>query len=237
MIFVAPGTFTLGSPDTEPDRFDDEGPQTTVTFTKGIFVSPKFVSQQEYLALTGSNPSTFTGDLTRPVDNVSWQNATNYCRLLTQQEIAAKHIPAGCVYRLPTEAEWECACRAGTTTMFNYGDDPAYTNLASHAWYSLNSGNQTHPGGQKPANAWGLYDMHGNLWEWCNDWYGAYPGGLVTDPQGPPGPDPQSSGRVLRGGSWADQDVFCRSACRLFDDPDSGFSSSYGFRVVLAPGG
>jgi formylglycine-generating enzyme required for sulfatase activity len=232
MVFVAPGTFTLGSPDSEVDRFSDEGPQTTVTFTKGIFVGMKMVSQQEYLSVTGKNPSVFTGDLTRPVDTVSWQDATNYCALLTQRERVAKHIPPGCVYRLPTEAEWENACRAGTTNRFNYGDDPGYTNLADHAWYTVNSTNQTHPGGLKPANGWGLFDMHGNLWEWCNDWYGPYPGGSVTDPAGA---DPNVDGRVIRGGSWADEDLFCRAACRLFDDPGSAFMS-YGFRVVLAPG-
>src|SRR5204862_1274358 len=136
----------------------------------------------------------------------------------------------GCQYRLPTEAEWEYACRAGTTTTFNYGDDPGYTNLTSYAWISDNSGGLTHSVGQKPANAWGLYDMHGNLWEWCQDWYGDYPGESATDPQGPPfGP-----GRVLRGGSWADDGGLCRSACRIADDPSAQFFT-YGFRVVLAP--
>jgi len=193
-------------------------------------ISP--VTQQEYQSVRTNNPSYFTGDPSRPVEQVSWLDATNYCRLLTERELAAGRIPAGYCYRLPTEAEWEYACRAGTSTRFYYGDDPGYTNLAAHAWYRNSSANTTHPVGQKPPNPWGLHDMHGNVWEWCQDWYAAaHPGGSVIDPQGPP----DGILRVLRGGSWYDFGWLCRSACRIGDDPAANYYNNYGFRVVLAP--
>jgi formylglycine-generating enzyme required for sulfatase activity len=232
LVFIPSGSFTLGSPVTEVDRYSDESPQTAVTISQGFWIGKNLVTQQEYQAVTGSNPSGFTGDLALPVEQVSWSDATNYCAQRTVQDRNAGLIPAGCYYRLPTEAEWEYACRAGTTTRFNYGDDPGYTNLASHAWYTSNSGNETHTVGLKPANGWGLYDMHGNLWEWCQDWYDAYPGGSVTDPQGPASGDY----RVLRGGSWAEQAGLCRAACRIADFP-AGTFNNYGFRVVLAASG
>jgi len=135
------------------------------------------------------------------------------------------------VYRLPTEAEWEYGCRAGTSTRFSYGDDPGYTNLTNYAWYWDNSGGETHAVGQKLANPWGLYDMHGNVWEWCQDWYGGYPGGIVLDPQGPD----SGSCRVISGGDWHDYPGGCRSARRLNSnfDPDSGRNGDIGFRIVL----
>ena len=126
--------------------------------------------QGEYLAVMGSNASNFPGDTNRPVDSTSWINATNYCGKLTQQDRAAGRIATNSVYRLPTEAEWEYVCRGWTSTRFSYGD----------------SGGTTHPVGQKLPNSWGLYDMHGNVWEWCQDWYGVYAGGVALDPQGPP---------------------------------------------------
>ncbi len=135
--------------------------------------------------MRAENPSQFPGNLDRPVESVSWFAASNYCVLLTAQDRAAGRIPPGSQYRLPTEAEWECAARAGTTTRFNYGDDPNVTSLTNHAWYSANSGFRTQPVGQKLPNALGLYDMAGDVWEWCQDWYGDYPGGDITDPQGP----------------------------------------------------
>jgi formylglycine-generating enzyme len=136
------------------------------------------------------------------------------------------------VYRLPTEAEWEYACRAGTRTRFSYGDDPDYANLTHHAWYGepLASGT-THLVGGKLPNPWGLYDMHGNVSEWCQDWEGAYPGGAVLDPQGP------ASGwvRVIRSAGWDYGPESCRSAYRNQGTPESAWID-VGFRVVLAPG-
>jgi formylglycine-generating enzyme required for sulfatase activity len=229
-VWLPWGIFTMGSPTNEVDRYANEGPQTQVTLTRGFFLGRYEVTQGEYLAVMGSNPSYFTGDTNRPVERVSWHDATNYCARLTAQERLAGRLPAGWAYRLPTEAEWEYACRAGTTNRFYYGDDPGYTQLANYAWYSANSGSTTHPVGGKLPNRWGLYDMAGNVWEWCSDWYGAYPGGSVTDPQGPA----SGSNRVVRGGSWSFNAFHCRSASRYGDPASRGFD--IGFRVVLAPG-
>jgi formylglycine-generating enzyme required for sulfatase activity len=229
-VLVAAGRFTMGSPPTQQDRGGDEGPQT-VTLTHGFFMCQHPVTQGEYVAVMGGNPSQFTGDLNRPVEQVSWIDATNYCARLTAQERSAGRLPAGWAYRLPTEAEWEYAARAGTTTRFSYGDDPGYTQLGNYAWYVANSGNTTHPVGQKQPNPWGLYDMHGNVWEWCLDWYGTYPGGSLTDPVGPG----SGSYRVLRGGSWSNVGLYCRSASRFYFTP--GFRDIViGFRAVLAAG-
>ncbi len=116
-------------------------------------------------------------DLNRPVVQVSWYDATEYCAALTERERLAGRIATNSVYRLPTEAEWEYACRGWTSTRFNYADDPGYTNLTNYAWYNANRGGETHPVGQKLPNPWGLYDMHGNVWEWCQDGFATYPGG------------------------------------------------------------
>ncbi len=232
--WIAPGTFVMGSPSREKDRYPDEGPQTTVTLTRGYWMGRYEVTQAEYQAVLGGNPSHFTGDLTQPVEQVSWLDATNYCDKRTQQDRQAGLIPAGYEYRLPTEAEWEYACRAGTTTRFYWGDDLSYTGIGSYAWYTGNTGWNTYPVGQKPPNAWGLYDMSGNVWEWCSDrclnWYGKYPGGSVTDPKGAGA----GSYRVLRGGCWNSYAAYCRSALRNYATP-AVQSIDIGFRVVLAP--
>jgi formylglycine-generating enzyme required for sulfatase activity len=184
-----------------------------------------------------TNPSFFPGDLSRPVSSVSWFDATNYCWQLTQRELAAGRIPPGSQYRLPTEAEWECAARAGTTTRFSYGDDPDYTNLTNYAWFILNSGFPStltlHPIGQKLPNPWGLYDMEGNVWEWTQDWLGDLPGGAVTDPQGPAS-NPMTW-KVVRGGSYDFDVTDCRSARRFFF-PQAFTDTDIGFRVVLVIG-
>lgn len=233
MVFIPANTFNLGSPTNEAGRSSDEGPQTMVTITHGFWMGKFEVTQREYLQITGSNPSGFPGDLNRPVESVSWLDATNYCALLTQQELAAGRIPAGSSYRLPTEAEWEYAARAGTSTRFYYGDDPGSLSLSNHAWYASNSGNATHPVGQKPPNAWGLFDMEGNVWEWCQDWYDPYPGGFETDPQGPA--SNLTDTKVIRGGAWDAFDSDCRSARRLTEGV-SPFIHDFilGFRVVLS---
>jgi len=233
MVWLDPGTFTMGSPLTEVDRMTDET-QHTVTLTRGFYVGKYLVTQAEFLAVMGINPSFFNGgifgtDLNRPVEQVYWFSAVAYCAQLTQNEQQAGHLPPGWVYRLPTEAEWEFACRAGTTTRFSYGDDPGYTELVTYAWYAKNGASTTHAVGQKPPNPGSLYDMHGDVFEWCQDWYGEYPTGPVVDPQGPS----SGSARVFRGGSWDVAGQFCRSAGRYSSDPATR-SVDIGFRVVLA---
>ena len=244
LVWIPPGSFLLGSPMNEVDRSSIEGPQALVTLSQGFWMGKYEVSQGDYLAVIGSNPSYFNGDrsgppdndqnygtdLTRPVEQVSWIDATNFCAHLTTQDRVAGRIPTNLVYRLPTEAEWEYACRAGTTTRFYYGDDPDYMNLASYAWYGDAFG-MTHPGGELLPNAWGLYDMAGNVWEWCRDWYAAYPGGTLTDPQGPV----TGTYRVWRGGGWFWVAKYQRSARRSNNLPAYTYDG-LGFRVVLAYG-
>jgi formylglycine-generating enzyme required for sulfatase activity len=232
MVFIPPNTFTMGSPTTEQDRSVNEGPQTAVTLSRGFWIGKFEVTQEEYLAIMNTNPSVVPGDLSRPVTSVSWPDATNYCATLTQRELAAGRIPAGSQYRLPTEAEWECAARAGTSTRFSYGDDPDYASLRDHAWYASNSGLTAHPVGQKLPNPWGLYDMEGNVVEWCQDWFGSLPGGVQTDPTGPAS---SASGRkVVRGGAFDNSEQSSRSAARLlFSAFPPLTDTDLGFRVVL----
>lgn len=232
LVFLPPGTFLMGSPTNDLDSSSDERPQTTVTLTHGFWISQYEVTQGEYLSLMHTNPSVFPDDLTRAVSSVSWYEATNYCAQLTARELAAGHIAPGSHYRLPTEAEWEYAARAGTTTRFSYGDDPNYSSLPDHAWIFSNADLMVHPVGQKLPNPSGLYDMEGNVWEWCQDWYGSLPGGNQINPTGP---DSNVNGlKVMRGGAYDYFGSDCRSAHRLFY-PAFPFlaDSDLGFRVVL----
>lgn len=252
MVWIPPGTFTMGSPITEVGRFPNEV-QHQVTISRGLYMSKYETTQGEYLAIMGNNPSHFTGDSKLPVENVTWAEATNYCGKLTLQERTAGRLLMGYIYRLPTEAEWEYACRAGTTTRFNYGDDPDYSALGNYAWYLGNSFTSTkptgipfdpvgyyitYPTGLKLPNPWGLYDMHGNVWEWCFDWHGAkvgekfggtYSTESVTDPRGP------TFGfyRVMRGGAFYSSDWICRSANHNGYRPTERLWGT-GFRPVLA---
>ena len=205
-----------------PSDRDSDEVQHTVTLTQGFWLSDHEVTQAEYQSVMGSNPSQFKGDLNRPVEMVSWDDAVAYCQKLTERERAAGRITAQQAYRLPTEAEWEYAARAGTTGA-RYGE------LDAIGWYNGNSGNQTHAVKQKAANAWGLHDMIGNVWEWCSDWYGEYPTGSVTDPTGPS----SGSRRVGRGGSWFFVAGVARSARRPRGDPGDRISH-LGFRPTLS---
>jgi len=241
------GTFTMGSPEDEPEREDDEGPQHQVTVSS-FYMGKYEVTQKEYQEVMGTNPSEFKGD-NLPVENVSWYDAIEYCNARSQKEgltpaytidksrkdpnnindwdnykwvITWNHNANG--YRLPTEAEWEYACRAGTTTAYNTG--AGITD--NTGWYDANSDEKTHLVGQKPANAWGLYDMHGNVSEWCWDWYLVYPNEAQTNPVGT---SLGVLGRVLRGGDWKFTAGYIRSAKRSAVLPNRRYNL-LGFRVL-----
>jgi formylglycine-generating enzyme required for sulfatase activity len=212
-VYIRPGTFMMGSPVTEQGRADDEQ-QHRVTLTKGYWLGKYEVAQQHWEALMGGNRSKSKGG-NLPVENVSWEDCQQFIKKLCEKE----GVRDG-TYRLPTEAEWEYACRAGT--MGPYAGD-----LEDMGWHGKNSGWKTHPLGQKKPNAWGLYDMHGNVWEWCADWFDAYPSAAVTDPSGPR----SGSLRVLRGGGWSRPALAGRSAFRNRDKP-SIYYDNLGLRLL-----
>ena len=214
---IAAGNFLMGR--TQGDR--GEKPATGVTLTQPYWLGATEVTQGQWSAVMGNNPSHFKGS-NLPVESVTYSDALEFCRKVTERERAAGRLPAGYEYTLPSEAQWEYACRAGTT-----GDYAG--NLDAMGWYSRNSGGKTHEVGGKQANAWGLYDMHGNVWEWCLDWYGNYPGGHETDRRGAP----SGTSRVNRGGSWLDLASSCRSAYRRHSPSLSNLS--LGFRLALSP--
>lgn len=239
LIPIPPGTFEMGSnaPIGAPYfSSSNERPVRPVTISQPFWISSCEVTQAEYEALMGSNPSAHTGP-DRPVERVSWFDAVAYCQALTAQAALLGSLPAGYEYRLPTEAEWEYACRAGTTREFNLGDEL----LCSDAWFSTTfhptpgSTPCSNPSGTTDvatysANAWSLHDMHGNVWEWCLDSFAPYSPG----PQSDPFVTGVSGTRVLRGGTWNGASYLCRSAYRGLADPTTA-SSNMGFRVVLAP--
>ena len=219
MNWIKLGTFIMGSPSDELGREDDEI-QHEVTLTQEYWLGKYEVTQAQYEAIMGTNPSKWKGaDL--PVEMVSWNDAMVFCAKLTEIEKAAGRLPQGYEYTLPTEAQWEYACRAGTTTALNNGKNLSgeweCPEMDEVGWYYDNSGKKTHPVGQKLPNAWGLYDMHGNVWEWCLDWYPGYEG----------------SNRMVRGGSWCNYAKGCRSANRNSNNPSSSHGS-LGFRVPLS---
>jgi formylglycine-generating enzyme required for sulfatase activity len=231
MVWVPPGTFLMGSPVTEADREADEGPQATATLTHGFWIGRYEVTQGEYETIMGVNPSYFAGLPNLPVECVSWLDAAEYCVRLSGQERAAGRLPAGWAYRLPTEAEWEYAARAGTTARFSFGDDPDALLIHYYERFSGNPGRATHAVGTRCPNPRGLHDMHGNVAEWCADWYAPYAGAPVTDPQGPAA----GTQRVVRGGNFLSYACECRSARRSRFDPDYRYNHACGFRIVLAP--
>jgi formylglycine-generating enzyme required for sulfatase activity/tRNA A-37 threonylcarbamoyl transferase component Bud32 len=219
---IQPGTFMMGSPENEAGRYRDET-QHRVTLANAYYLGVYEVTQNDYQRIMGSNPSRFKGDR-HPVEQVSWEDATEFIKKLNG---LSEERTAGRFYRLPTESEWEYACRAGSSTAYCFGEGDA--RLGEYAWYDSNSGSKTYPVGQKAANAWGLYDMHGNVLEWCSDWYGDSPRGAVTDPTGAS----TSSYRVNRGGSWYYGAAGCRSAFRDWYVP-SLRSYDLGFRLALS---
>ncbi len=234
MVQIPAGTFSMGSNAAGGAPYfgiANTRPVHSVTISQSFWMSETEITQAQYQAMMGSNPSYFSG-ANLPVEQVSWHDARAYCAALTAQEQAAGRVPPGMEYRLPTEAEWEYACRAGTTTEFNVGSSllcgQAKFGYSNHADSSCNSNTLVNVGSYA-ANAFGLYDMHGNVWEWCLDSYSGYSGAALTDPFMTGG-----STRVLRGGSWLNLSSSCRSAYRADGSP--GHSPRHiGFRLVLAP--
>jgi formylglycine-generating enzyme required for sulfatase activity len=249
LVLIPAGEFDMGSPDSDPDAREAEKPQHRVRISRPFFLGKYEVTQGQYQQIMGGNPSLFSASGPNqdwrnkvigldtknfPVENVSWEEAQEFCRKLSALEAEKA---AGRVYRLPTEAEWELACRAGSTTIYSFGDDA--TKLDDYAWHHENSdpptqavrGPRPHPVGEKLPNAYGLYDLHGNVWEWCRDSFdaGYYPRKVKEDP---PGPDHDGL-RILRGGSWADPIQKCRAANRRYDIKDL-HNFNVGFRIALS---
>ena len=208
---IPAGEFQMGSDSAE--AYGDEKPVHTVRISKTFWLGKTEVTQALWQAVMGSNPSDFDKGDTYPVETVSWDDCRSFITKLNE-------MFGGNAFRLPTEAEWEYACRAGTT-------EDRYGSLDAIAWYYGNSGNTTHPVGQKQANAWGLFDMLGNVWEWCQDWYGGYSAGYQTDPAGPAAGD----ARVVRGGTWSSNVWYVRSSSRYIYVPGSRLSG-LGFRLA-----
>ncbi len=223
--WVEPGQFLMGSPEGERDRDKDEGPQALVTLTRGYFLGIHEVTQRQWQAVMGQNPAMFQqgeGAENRPVESVSWNDCVKYARRLSDLGLGT--------FRLPTEAEWEYACRAGTSSRFYWGDTTEPWEAYPHAWTNSRSFATTHPVGTKPANPWGLFDMSGNVWEWCHDWYARYPESERIDPVGPL----EGHAKVFRGGSYYDFPHSLRSANRHRHKPDQSYTA-IGLRLVWEP--
>ena len=271
LTFISKGSFVMGHQAKEPGAKKEDKPHR-VKITNGFYMGTYEVTQEQYELIMGKNPSLYQGErllenkeivkklvpgivgYNHPVEAVSWNDAVEFCKKLSE---LPEEKQAGRVYRLPTEAEWEYACRAGSTTAYHCGNSEEY--LRQFAWFGDNSGerevdssrlfkesngdlskyvkrmdenrNTTHPVGQKKPNVWGLYDMHGNVWEWCSDWHGDYPSRDVVDPKGPN----VGTERVHRGGCYMVEAATCRSAIRNSDKPDKQYFYA-GFRVVMEQG-
>ncbi len=241
LVWIKAGAFLMGSPKEELDRQDDEALHR-VTLTKGFWLGKYEVTQGQWEAFMGMNPSRFTNaGKQSPVEQVSWEDAQRFCDKLTQVEKAAGRLPEGYVYTLPTEAQWEYACRAGTMTPLNSGKTPATREgscplMDEVGWYSENSQGAPRPVGGKKTNSWGLFDMHGNVWEWCRD-YCTHKGGVVTDTYVEGITDPLCKtgiGRVCRGGGCFSGPGSCWSANRS-NEPPTSKNTFIGLRLALAP--
>jgi formylglycine-generating enzyme required for sulfatase activity len=229
MLPVRPGEFLMGSPSSEKDRASDEL-QHRVKLTQPFWFGKYEVTQGQWEAVMRNNPSHFKGE-DLPVERVSWEDAMEFCRKLNQLD---GNRPRGYVYSLPTEAQWEYVCRAGTTTATAFGNSLSSREANFNGNFPYGGAakgpdlNKTAPVGSYRPNAWGFYDLHGNVWEWCADWRGEYPSGSEADPPGPS----TGSNRVLRGGGWFSYGRYCRSAYRLWDDPGNRHGT-LGFRPSL----
>ncbi|MBS0600909.1 MAG: formylglycine-generating enzyme family protein, partial [Proteobacteria bacterium] len=232
--WIEPGSFRMGSPDNEPGRYDNEGPQHPVTLTRGFWLADTACTQALWQAVTGGNPSRFEDDPQNPVERVSWNDVQIFLRAL-------EGLLPGAEACLPNEAQWEYACRAGTDTPFSFGAQitSAQVNYDGNFPYAGGSKGEyrgrTVPVKSLPANDWGLYEMHGNVWEWCADGLRTYDEAPQQDPEGPAG----SAQRAVRGGSWIGVAGGARSACRGAGGPGvaGGFLDGLGFRLCLRSSG
>jgi len=218
LVLIPAGEFLMGA----ESAYEDEAPVHRVRITEPFYMSATEVTQRQYVAVMGSISAIFKGD-NNPAERASWPNAKEFCKKLSAR--------AGVDARLPTEAEWEYACRAGTEARHYFGSDPKV--LDAYGWTARNSDGRTHPVGQKEPNAWGLYDMHGNLSEWCSDWYAAdyYRNSPMDDPSGPA----EGKFRVSRGGCWITEPEICCSAHRDWILPRVAYDPHFGFRVAVSP--
>ena len=233
LVPIPAGRFRMGMPASAGDLygFNEETSPTLVTLTRVFFLGATNVTQAQYVALMGSDSEPIrarplASDL--PIDRVTWDEAVAYCEKLTAREQAAGRLPAGWKFTLPDGSAMGIRLPGGTRSKTNSTSSPQKP-LGERAWYRANSGGQPHPVATKQPNAWGLYDMEGNVPGWCLDWYGPYPGDAVTDPTGPA----NGTERVIRGGSWAATEAECRSAFRAKSWPEIG---KVGFRVALVSG-
>ncbi len=238
LVLILPGSFTMGSPITEVGRQDWES-QHLVTISSWYYLGAFEVTQDEYEKVTGKRPSAYRSTqlsfgqvgerfrgATYPVNQISWEDAVSFCKKLSD---LPEEKTAGREYRLPTEAEWEYACRAGSRTIYSFGD--SVVALGEYAWFG-DTLEGARPVGQKKPNHWGLYDMHGNVFEFCQDWYGDadYPSGAATNPQGPG----EGATRVSRGGCWRCDVADCRSARRVSISANRPINEYFGFRVAIS---
>jgi formylglycine-generating enzyme required for sulfatase activity len=244
-VWCPPGNFLMGSTVDEQNKaiaslpkelsattrkttetaIRNEGPQRRVAFTRGFWMARTEVTQLQWTQVMGANPSKFKEAGTNaPVETVSWNECQEFLKKLNE----LPRIRTTGMLRLPTEAEWEYAARAGTQTAYYFGGDSA--TLGDYAWFAGNSGMKSHPVAQKKPNVWGLFDMHGNVWEWCANWFGPYSNEYETDPQGPK----SGPGRVGRGGGWDDFAGDLRVAYRSFGRPEDFKASPLGFRPVIS---
>lgn len=238
MVLVPPGEFSMGSSEDEQEdlsanarqisdwwlleRLSSEGPQHRVKITQPFFVSRYEVTQAQWLAVMGNNPSEFKGDLSHPVEHISWNDGQIFISKLNERAASR-----GMSFAMPTEAQWEHACRAGTTTLWHFGNSEK--GVTQYGWINANAEGRTHPVGLLEPNAFGIHDLVGNVWEWCADWHKTnyYTKEPVDDPSGPP----NGSRRTGRGGGWRSSAWHCRSATRPFSTPNSR-SGDLGFRLI-----
>ena len=217
-VLIPAGRFVMGS--VAPQAKDNEQPAHSVYLSRPFYMGKYEVTQAQWQAVMGGNPSYFKGNLQSPVDSVSWNHAQRFIKRLNERE-------GGRQYRLPTEAEWEFAARVAAPTQYSFGDDAAQ--LRYYAWYKETAGDAPHPVGKLQPNIWGLHDIYGNVWEWVQDRYGTYPYRSITNPQGPS----SGSARVFRGCSWSSPALQCRASNREAMHPHDYSEGYMGFRLVL----